>query len=127
MADKPGSTVTFDVVVGSGGEVLVDWLRSRFYDLGNVLVCASLPSSLSHPPRTLMTLGPPAPDMDGQKTKGVVLEGWWDLGWSIGVPTIAFSDLAAGSHQVTFELLSAALSSHPAKKTGFRLIGLITT
>lgn len=39
-ADKPGSVVTFDVVVGQGGEILVDFLRSRFYDLGNVLVCA---------------------------------------------------------------------------------------
>lgn len=49
MADKPGSTVTFQVNVGSGGEVLVDWLRSRFYDLGNIVICSSrrLPFSFS--------------------------------------------------------------------------------
>lgn len=38
-AEKPGSKVTFDVQVGAGGTVLVDYLRSRFYNLGNVLVC----------------------------------------------------------------------------------------
>ena len=44
-ADTPGSTVTFDIVIGQGGEILVDFLRSRFYDLGNVLVC-TFPSPL---------------------------------------------------------------------------------
>lgn len=39
VAEKPGSKVTFDVVVGEGGSILVDHLRSRFYNLGNVLVC----------------------------------------------------------------------------------------
>ncbi|KAL8290379.1 hypothetical protein RQP46_002637 [Phenoliferia psychrophenolica] len=104
VADKPGSTVTYDIVVGAGGEVLADWLRSRFYDLGNVLIY-----------------------MDGQKATGVSLAGWWDLGWSIGVPTVVFSNLTPGPHTVTVELLPPHLSSHPARKTAFRLIGLIST
>ncbi|KAK4698466.1 hypothetical protein P7C70_g7810, partial [Phenoliferia sp. Uapishka_3] len=104
VADQPGSSVTFDVVVGTGGEVLADWLRSRFYDLGNVLVF-----------------------VDGQRASGVNLAGWWDLGWSIGVPTVVFSGLSAGPHTVTIELLPSHMSSHPSQKTAFRLIGIITT
>lgn len=33
--------MTYEVQVGEGGTVLADWLRSRFYDLGNVSVCTS--------------------------------------------------------------------------------------
>jgi hypothetical protein len=39
IAERPGSVVTFEVMVGMGGTVMVDWLRSRFYELGDVLVC----------------------------------------------------------------------------------------
>lgn len=42
VAEKPGSSVTFEVEVGPGGQVLADWLHSRFYDLGDVVVCALL-------------------------------------------------------------------------------------
>jgi hypothetical protein len=130
VASKPGSTVTFNVVVGAGGTVLVDWLHSRFYDLGNVLVCASPTCSLSSVLPSLSFLSFPFlffSDLDGQKSEGATLAGWWDLGWSIGVPTKVFDGVAAGPHTVTFELLSTTLSSHPSHKTTFRLIGLITT
>ncbi|KAM0753326.1 hypothetical protein T439DRAFT_323958 [Meredithblackwellia eburnea MCA 4105] len=103
-ADVPGSKVTFDVSVGPGGEVLVDWLQSRAYDLGDVLVY-----------------------LDGDRASGVKLAGWWDLGWSIGVPTIVFKDVVAGAHELSIELLPAEESSHPDKKTSFRLIGIITS
>lgn len=43
VADTPGSRLKYRITVGSGGQVVVDWLRSRFYDLGDILVCA-LPS-----------------------------------------------------------------------------------
>lgn len=46
VADSPGASVTFAVEVGKGGTILVDWLHSRFYDLGNVAVCTS---SFPHP------------------------------------------------------------------------------
>lgn len=41
VADEPGASVTFRVEVGAGGTVMADWLHSRFYDLGDVSVCAS--------------------------------------------------------------------------------------
>lgn len=47
VADEPGASVTFRVEVGQGGTVMADWLHSRFYDLGDVAVCAS--SSLFFP------------------------------------------------------------------------------
>lgn len=124
MAEKPGSKVTFDVTVGEGGTVLVDHLRSRFYNLGNALVCDSPSSPLA--PMLKADLGF-ATDLDDDKSHGVTLEGWWDLGWSIGVPTEVFTDVKPGRHTVTFELLPSSRSSHPLKKTVFRLIGLITT
>ena len=39
VADKPGASVTYEVHVGPGGTILADWLRSRSYGLGDVLVC----------------------------------------------------------------------------------------
>lgn len=39
VADKPGASVTYGVHVGPGGTILADWLRSRSYGLGDVLVC----------------------------------------------------------------------------------------
>lgn len=39
VADRPGAAVTFSVRVGKGGTVMADWLRSRSYDLGDVLAC----------------------------------------------------------------------------------------
>ncbi|GAA6001355.1 hypothetical protein JCM10207_006622 [Rhodosporidiobolus poonsookiae] len=104
VADKPGSSVTFRVEVGKGGTVLADWLQSRFYDLGDVSV-----------------------HLDNDESSAISLAGYWDLGWSIGVPTEIFHGVAAGPHEVTFELLPPSRSSHPSKKTNFRLIGLITT
>ncbi|GAA5940836.1 SGNH/GDSL hydrolase family protein [Sporobolomyces koalae] len=104
IADKPGSIVTYEVQVGSGGTIMADWLRSRFYDLGNVAVY-----------------------LDQDRSKAVTLAGYWDLGWSIGVPTEIFTGVAAGLHQVTFEVLAASKSSHPSHKTNFRLIGIIST
>ncbi|GAA6061370.1 hypothetical protein JCM10212_005824 [Sporobolomyces blumeae] len=104
IADKPGSTVTYRVVVGEGGTILADWLRSRFYDLGDVSVY-----------------------LDGDRSKAVTLAGYWNLGWSIGVPTEIFTSVAAGPHDVTFEILPASRSSHPNRKTHFRLVGLIST
>ncbi|BGO99781.1 hypothetical protein NBRC10513v2_004008 [Rhodotorula toruloides] len=104
-ASKPGSSVTFRVNVGSGGTILADWLHSRFYDLGDVLVY-----------------------LDGDRSRVKQLAGWWDLGWSIGVPTEVFKDVSPGEHDVTFELLPASKSSHPSSKNvNFRLIGLIST
>ena len=47
VADEPGASVTFRVEVGAGGTVMADWLHSRFYDLGDVSVCASSSLSLS--------------------------------------------------------------------------------
>lgn len=104
VASKPGSTVTYEIEVGTGGAILADWLRSRFYDLGDVAVY-----------------------LDGDRSKAVTLTGYWDLGWSIGVPTEVFTNVAAGLHKVTFEVLPASQSSHPGKKTSFRLIGIIST
>jgi lysophospholipase L1-like esterase len=124
VADKPGSKVTFDVVVGEGGSILVDHLRSRFYNLGNVLVCTS---SSSLTTRARLNDSSSSTDLDGQRSSGHIIEGYWDLGWSIGVPTEVFTGVKAGPHTVTFELLGPSLSSHPLKKTVFRLIGLITT
>lgn len=67
-------------------------------------------------------------DLDGDRSRGKQLAGWWDLGWSIGVPTEVFRDVSPGEHDVTFELLPASKSSHPASKNvDFRLIGLIST
>lgn len=66
-------------------------------------------------------------DLDGDRSGGATIEGYWDLGWSIGVPTEVFREVDPGHHTVTFELLGSAQSSHPLKKTNFRLIGLITT
>ncbi|GAA5945986.1 hypothetical protein JCM3775_003608 [Rhodotorula graminis] len=104
VADTPGASVTFRVEVGAGGAVMADWLHSRFYDLGDVSVY-----------------------LDGDKAKAAKLAGYWDLGWSIGVPTEVFTGVAPGPHDVTFEVLAASESSHPSRKTNFRLIGLITT
>ncbi|GAA5820689.1 hypothetical protein JCM3770_001453 [Rhodotorula araucariae] len=104
VADEPGASVTFRVEVGKGGTVMADWLHSRFYDLGDVSVY-----------------------LDGDKGNGVKLTGFWDLGWSIGVPTEIFTGIAPGPHDVTFGVLPATESSHPSRKTNFRLIGLITT
>ncbi|BGP24792.1 hypothetical protein JCM10295v2_003711 [Rhodotorula toruloides] len=104
-ASKPGSSVTFRVRVGSGGTILADWLHSRFYDLGDVLVY-----------------------LDGDRTRIKQLAGWWDLGWSIGVPTEIFKGVSPGKHDVTFELLPASKSSNPSSKNvNFRLIGLVST
>lgn len=66
-------------------------------------------------------------DLDGDKAKAAKLAGYWDLGWSIGVPTEVFTGVAPGPHDVTFEVLPASESSHPSRRTNFRLIGLITT
>ncbi|BGP40191.1 hypothetical protein JCM10449v2_004149 [Rhodotorula kratochvilovae] len=104
VADKPGASVTFRVEVGKGGTVMADWLHSRFYDLGDITVY-----------------------LDGDKTNSVKVAGYWDLGWSIGVPTEVFTGVAPGPHDVTFEVLPASESSHPSRKTNFRLIGLIAT
>lgn len=106
VADRPSSRVTFEVDVPENGEgdILVDWLRSRFYDLGNVAVT-----------------------LDGDDTTRVVLAGYWGLGWSIGVPTRVFRRVKTGKHRVTFELLGPDESSHPHQKTHFRLIALIST
>ncbi|KAM0791353.1 hypothetical protein ACM66B_005820 [Microbotryomycetes sp. NB124-2] len=104
VAEKPGSLVTFSVNVGRGGSILVDYLRSQFYNLGDVLVY-----------------------LDGNKSSGKTLAGYWNLGWSIGVPTVVFEDVKPGRHSVSFELLDADSSSHPRHKTKFRLIGLIST
>ncbi|GAA5854285.1 hypothetical protein JCM9279_005109 [Rhodotorula babjevae] len=104
VADEPGASVTFRVEVGAGGTVMADWLHSRFYDLGDVSVY-----------------------LDGDKAKAAKLTGYWDLGWSIGVPTEVFTGVAPGLHDVTFEVLPASESSHPSRRTNFRLIGLITT
>ncbi|GAA5965902.1 hypothetical protein JCM3765_006483 [Sporobolomyces pararoseus] len=104
VASKPGSTVTYEIQVGKGGTILADWLRSRFYDLGDVSVF-----------------------LDGDRSKAVTLTGYWNLGWSIGVPTEIFTNVAAGLHKLTFEVLPASQSSHPSKKTSFRLIGIVST
>ncbi|KAK4054483.1 hypothetical protein OIV83_000977 [Microbotryomycetes sp. JL201] len=104
VAEKPGSLVTFSLTVGHGGSILVDYLRSQFYNLGDVLVY-----------------------LDGDRSKGKSIAGYWDLGWSIGVPTVIFDKISPGRHTVSFELLDAASSSHPRHKTKFRLIGLIST
>ncbi|GAA5820117.1 hypothetical protein JCM11251_005487 [Rhodosporidiobolus azoricus] len=103
-ADKPGASVTFRIEVGNGGTILADWLHSRFYDLGDVTVY-----------------------LDSDPSASVSLAGYWDLGWSIGVPTEIFSGVEPGVHEVTFEILPGAKSSHPKGKTNFRLIGLIAT
>lgn len=50
------------------GNVRLDWLRSRFYELGDVLVY-----------------------LDGRRKDGVRLAGWWDLGWSIGKSALSSS------------------------------------
>ncbi|KAK4056679.1 hypothetical protein OIO90_002231 [Microbotryomycetes sp. JL221] len=104
VAEKPGAQVTYAINVGQGKSILVDYLRSRFYNLGDVLVY-----------------------LDGDKTKSKTLTGYWDLGWSIGVPALVFDEVDPGRHTVTFELLGASASSHPLHKTKFRLIGLIST
>ncbi|GAA5894406.1 SGNH/GDSL hydrolase family protein [Sporobolomyces salmoneus] len=104
VASKPGSSVTFEIEVGKGGTILADWLRSRFYDLGDVSVY-----------------------LDEDRSKAVTLTGYWDLGWSIGVPTEIFTGIAAGLHRITFEVLGEKESSHPNRKTSFRLIGIIST
>ncbi|GAA5961170.1 hypothetical protein JCM21900_005887 [Sporobolomyces salmonicolor] len=104
VADKPGASVTYRVDVGKGGAIMADWLRSRFYDLGDVAVY-----------------------LDNDRSSSVSLAGYWNLGWSIGVPTEIFTNVVAGMHEVTFEVLPASKSSHPSKKTNFRLIGLIST
>ncbi|GAA5875651.1 hypothetical protein JCM1840_003164 [Sporobolomyces johnsonii] len=104
VADKPGASVTYRVDVGKGGAIMADWLRSRFYDLGDVAVY-----------------------LDNDRSSSVSLAGYWNLGWSIGVPTEIFTNVGAGPHEVTFEVLPASKSSHPSKKTNFRLIGLIAT
>jgi hypothetical protein len=107
IANKPGSTVSYSIKVGLGGTILVDWLRSRFYDLGDVEVYL---------------------DQDrGDRSKVVRLTGYWDLGWSIGVPTEIFNQLEPGLHTLTFKVLPSSQSSHPSKKTSFRLIGIIST
>lgn len=66
-------------------------------------------------------------DLDDDKAKAVTLAGYWNLGWSIGVPTEIFTSVATGLHRVTFEILPSSQSSHPSKKTSFRLIGIIST
>lgn len=117
--------MTFRVKVGAGGTILADWLHSRFYDLGDVLVCACLSSSSFLRPQAEKRR---SADLDGDRSRGKQLAGWWDLGWSIGVPTEVFTGVAAGEHDVTFELLPASKSSHPSSKNvNFRLIGLVST
>ncbi|GAA5885948.1 hypothetical protein JCM6882_004211 [Rhodosporidiobolus microsporus] len=103
-ADQPGASVTFRIEVGKGGTILADWLHSRFYDLGNVAVY-----------------------LDSEPSTAVSLAGYWDLGWSIGVPTEIFHGVSPGAHEVTFEILDGERSSHPKERTNFRLIGLIST
>ncbi|GAA5983649.1 hypothetical protein JCM11641_000920 [Rhodosporidiobolus odoratus] len=104
VADKPGSSVTYRIEVGKGGSILADWLHSRQYELGDVSVY-----------------------LDNDRKRAVTLAGHWDLGWSIGVPTEIFSGVPPGSREITFEILPPSQSSHPSKKTNFRLIGLVAT
>ncbi|GAA5939997.1 hypothetical protein JCM10213_004904 [Rhodosporidiobolus nylandii] len=104
VADKPGSSVTYAIEVGKGGAVYADWLHSRFYDLGDVSVF-----------------------LDNDRAAAVSLAGWWNLGWSIGVPQEIFSNVSPGRHEITFEILPPAKSSHPSQKTNFRLIGITST
>ncbi|GAA5850391.1 hypothetical protein JCM8547_001860 [Rhodosporidiobolus lusitaniae] len=104
VADSSGASVTYRIEIGKGGTVLADWLHSRFYDLGDVSVY-----------------------LNNDRSSAVQLAGYWDLGWSIGVPTEIFRDVAPGEHELTFEVLPASQSSHPGKKTNFRLIGIVST
>ncbi|GAA6042096.1 hypothetical protein JCM8097_003107 [Rhodosporidiobolus ruineniae] len=103
VAETPGSSVTYRVDVGRGGSIYLDWLHSRFYDLGDVSVY-----------------------LDNDRVNAVQLSGWWDLGWSIGVPTAIFHSVPPGAHEVTVELLPSSRSSHPKRSTHFRLISIIS-
>ncbi|KAK4702193.1 hypothetical protein P7C70_g4033, partial [Phenoliferia sp. Uapishka_3] len=103
-AEEPGALITWEIEVGPRGEVLVDWLRNKSPRLGNVLVY-----------------------LDGEIATGVTLAGWWRWSWSIGIPTIVFSNVSPGPHTITFELLPSNMSTNPSRGTAFRLIALITT
>lgn len=37
-SSSPGSRVVYDVVVGEGGQILLSWLKSRFYSLGDAKI-----------------------------------------------------------------------------------------
>lgn len=127
VADTPGATVTYSVSVGSGGAILADWLRSRSYGLGDVLVCEYRLSGAMRAFPPLSIPRPVASDLDHDRSQSVQISGYQDFGWSIGVPTELFRDVRPGTHDITFELLPAKESSHPEKETNFRLISIIST
>ena len=37
-SSSPGSRLSYDVIVGEGGQILLSWLNSRFYNLGEARV-----------------------------------------------------------------------------------------
>ncbi|KAK9894864.1 hypothetical protein P389DRAFT_196942 [Cystobasidium minutum MCA 4210] len=96
-----GSRIVYDVIVGEGGQVLLSWLKSRFYNLGDAKVL-----------------------LDNQKP-GVRISGHWDLGWSIGVPTVLFENVSPGPHTVTIEHVKPVKALYSG--TNFRLIAVATT
>jgi hypothetical protein len=37
-SSSPGSRLSYDVTVGDGGQILLSWLKSKFYNLGEARV-----------------------------------------------------------------------------------------
>ena len=128
LADVPGSLLTFNINVGRGGGVLVDFLRSRSYNLGEVLIRAfPSPSSsflLAHPWTPSINACAVISYAGLDDEKEVTLTGHWELDWSIGVPHEVFSNIAEGPHVISFELLPPKVEG---VETSFRLIAVITT
>ncbi|KAH8920210.1 hypothetical protein BT69DRAFT_1299597 [Atractiella rhizophila] len=103
-ATNPGSMVSFElnVPIGGEGEILIDWLRTKNFQLGDVLVY-----------------------LDGDERNGVKLASYWSFKASIGVPQTVFKNVKKGKHVITFKLLGKDQSSHPKKAVGFELISII--
>lgn len=100
VADKPGSTVTFDIDV-SAGSVFVEVFKSPKYDLGDVFCF-----------------------IDTNRTNGAVIPGWHDKQYNIAMTMRVSENVTPGNHNLTCELRDSSHNPDNPNGRHFRIIAI---